>query len=395
VTEGDNSGRGQASGHHVGKNRIRSVDVMRGTAMVLVIVQHCYQVVDPRQASAVLDALVYLPTRMASVGFMAVSGMMISFFLNTKGDPVGVQQRFARRALLLVLAAHPAIHLARLFYYGPPYFASFLHHFRYDFQITDTIAVALVLAPPAIRWAGMAARGAIAVGLLAAAPVALIWYQPSGPFGHMLKAVLFGGELGSGGIGFAWPLAPWVGIFLLGSLVGQMLARMRTGGMTADELAGRLRRAGLWLMALGLVLNGAYKVFQLAGGALDPRVFDAVYPSRTTSLLPIYLAVLLWIFSFYVTVIDGRGRYGRAAWALSVFGRTSLFTYVTQFVFAHSVPGLLGVRWRIGAEGFVLLLAFALPASWALSYAYGRWRGWIAPHDYALLRGTTAPRGAV
>ncbi|HOD67126.1 MAG TPA: hypothetical protein PKM94_10620, partial [candidate division Zixibacteria bacterium] len=187
----------------------------------------------------------------------------------------------------------------------------------------------------------------------------------------------------------------WVGIFLLGSLVGQMLARMRTGGMTADELAGRLRRAGLWLMALGLVLNGAYKVFQLAGGALDPRVFDAVYPSRTTSLLPIYLAVLLWIFSFYVTVIDGRGRYGRAAWALSVFGRTSLFTYVTQFVFAHSVPGLLGVRWRIGAEGFVLLLAFALPASWALSYAYGRWRGWIAPHDYALLRGTTAPRGAV
>ncbi len=373
--------------HHVGSNRILSVDSMRGLAMVLVILQHCYQVVDPHRITAISDMIIYLPTRMASVAFMAVSGMMISFFLYSTVDWKRVYRRFARRAIMLLLVAHVAIHVARYFYYDPVGLRTLIDHILYDYPITDTIALALLIAPFAIRFVGTGARAMIAIALLVVTPIVLILFQPTNEAALIVRGLVFGGIPGSHWAVVGWPLVPWVGIFLCGSLLGQALAEVRTGTMSLADLVRKMRRAGTVLMAAGIVLTGAYKVAAYLFGPFDPVVFNALYPSRTTALLPIYLAVLLWTFAYLMAAIDGRGQTGRPAWALSVFGRTSLFTYVNQFIFVHSLPALLGLKWQMGIGGFVALFLCALPASWLVSFAYGRIRGWIVAGDFAHWQG--------
>jgi len=373
--------------HHVGSNRILSVDSMRGLAMVLVILQHCYQVVDPHRITAISDLIIYLPTRMASVAFMAVSGMMISFFLYSTVDWKRVYRRFAKRAVMLLLVGHAAIHVARYFYYDPVGLQTLLDHILYDYPITDTIALALLTAPFIIRFVGTRSRAMIAVALLAVTPVVLILFRPTGEAALVVRGLVFGGVPGSHWAVVGWPLLPWVGIFLCGSLLGQALAQVRTGAASLNDLVRQMRRAGTVLMAAGVILTGAYKAAAYLFGPFDPVVFNALYPSRTTSLLPIYLAVLLWTFAYLMAAIDGRGQTGRVAWALSVFGRTSLFTYVNQFIFVHSLPALLGLKWKIGVAGFVVLFLCALPASWLVSFAYGRIRGWIVAGDYVHWKG--------
>jgi len=68
---------------------------------------------------------------------------------------------------------------------------------------------------------------------------------------------------------------------------------------------------------------------------------------------------------------------------LSVFGRTSLFTYVIQFAVVESMSALLGMKGMMGLSGFIVLFTAGSMLIWLLAYLYGRWRGWILENDYA------------
>ncbi len=378
------------SDHHTGAGRILSVDTMRGFAMVLVMLQHAYQVVDPGRISPLTDLAIYLPTRMASVAFMSVSGMMIAYFLCTVPDWTAVYRRFARRALMLLVVAHTAIHVARYSYYTPVGFASFWQHFAFDFPITTTIGLCLLIAPVIIRRTSLISRAVVVGALLVSTSAAIMLWRPESTFALALKTALFGGPEGQSPIIVGWPLIPWLAIFLGGSLVGEALARVRCGELSMTTLTAQARRAGLVLLVIGLALTAGYKFGKQWLGVDDPLVFSALYPTRTTSLLFVYWAVLLWIFSLLIDRIDLHGRYGRLSWALSVFGRTSLFTYVVQFVFVHSLPALVGWHWNIGLGGFAAIFLYTVPMTWLCSYAYGRMRGWLSPADFSRLKSFAA-----
>lgn len=380
------------SDHHTGPGRILSVDSMRGFAMVLVMLQHAYQVVDPGRISPLTDLAIYLPTRMASVAFMSVSGMMISYFLFSSANWDAVYRRFARRALFLMIFAHTAIHLTRYFYLTPVGPATIWNHILFDYPITDTIALCLLIAPLIIRRTTPTVRAAIAAALLIVPLAVIIFWRPTDTVPLVLKAALFGNPPELSPINVGWPLLPWLGIFLCGSIAGQALARTRKGDLPVELLVASMRRIGLYLFIVGMILTAAYKIYKPWIDPADHFLFDALYPSRTTSLLPVYLGSLLWIFAFFVQRIDLDHRYDRLAWALSVFGRTSLFTYVVQFLFVHSLPGLIGWQWTIGPGGFIALFLFALPMTWLCSYTYGRMRGWISPSDFCRLQTTVRSR---
>jgi len=139
----------------------------------------------------------------------------------------------------------------------------------------------------------------------------------------------------------------------------------------------------------GRLLRGAY------GPALGPFLTELLSPDRTTALLPAYLAILAALLAALLVYADGKGRYDRLLWALSVLGRTSLFTYVIQFVFVHSVPAWLGLKGTLDLGGTVALAAGATLLTWLCAYAYGRGRGWLGPDDYGSLRrlGGASPLG--
>ena len=360
--------------------------------MILVIMQHAYHLIDPSKALGPVNLTIYGITRMASVAFMAVSGMMISYFLETRPDWKQVQSRFAKRAIFLILFAHPAIALVRYYYYDGDRLHHFLLSMYQDYPITDTIAFCLLLAPLIIRFTKPAGRVALIVAMLAVTPLVSAFYQPTSGVPVILKIALFGKVGTESAVSVPWPLIPWLAIFLCGALMGEGLASIRTGHLPIAELVRKMRKTAFWLAGVGVVLSVGYKVLKMQmGGSWDPNFFDAIYPTRTTSLLPIYLAVLLGIFSFLMVRIDIRHKYDRAAWFASVFGRTSLFTYISQFAVVHTTPALLGLKGHLTLTGYVILFVVGLPISWLISYSYGRFRGWITQHDYSRLVGMQAP----
>jgi hypothetical protein len=362
---------------------------MRGAAMVLVILQHCYHLIDTATVSPIVTELLYLTTKIASVAFMAVSGMMIGFFFFSTPDWLGLYRRFARRALLLILVAHSGIQLARYFYFGPDHSAMLIHNILFDYPITDTIAVALLVTPLLLKYTTTFTRAVLAACLVVFSTVVVIIFQPVTSAGEILKAMLFGGASVPGIPFWGWPIIPWVGIFFSGSLVGPSLAEVRSGRMSPAALIGEMRIIAVYLMIIGVLLTVGYKLVKVAfGSGLPQAVYDAIYPSRTTGLLPVYLAILLLFLAFLMNRIEINGKYARVEWCLSVFGRTSLFTYVTQFIFVHSVPGIFGLQGKMNFLQYVLLFVFGLTASWTLSYLYGRLRGWITADDFAVLSGS-------
>lgn len=370
------------------RERIRAIDPLRGFAMVLVIAEHAYHFVGRENSSGLVDALVYSTTRIAPVAFLAISGLMLGWFLGTSPDPRRVTRRYARRAFFLLLLAHPAIQLARYFNTDADPMAVLRDRLLLELTIVDTIALCLLVAPLLLRKLSSGRIALMAVGFLCVTPVIIVLWQPDTVAGHVLATALFGSLDDAPALNVSWPLIPWLGLFLFGALAGRSLADVRSGRVDARDAQRRLLGWAAGLMTVGVALMAAYKGLRLGfTGIVPEQVFRTVYPtpSAATGYVPIYLALLAIGLAIAVAHVEFGGRYNRLLWVLSVFGRTSLFTYVTQFLFVHSLPAALGLRGRLTLLDAAGLACFAMLATWLLAYAYGRARGWIAADDYARL----------
>ena len=383
-------------GHHNGGNRVLSVDILRGIAMVLVILQHSYLSVHRKTIPPLVDFLLWNMTGLAAVAFVSISGMVYSYFLYTASDWRHAYRRYAKRAAFLLLAAHPAINLSGYFFNaaGKENSSSaqvILNLMVLNFPITDMIAVCLLVAPVFVVCIGSAMRATVIIALLLSAVLVRAYSMPESATWSLLQELTFGG-LDIPKV-FWFPEAPWLAIFLTGSFAGYALACHTKGTLEVSAMVRMINRSGLFLAACGVVLVLGYKMLKMAfGSAGNHNIFLAVYPGQTTALLPGYLAVLALLLAAFLKEIDIRGHYNRLFWLLSVFGRTSLFTFVIQFAIVESVPALLGMKGTLGPVGFVVLFVTGSLLIWTLAYLYGRWRGWISANDYAICVNMTRDR---
>ncbi len=371
--------------HHTGRNRILSVDSMRGVAMSLVVFAHCLPFLNQSSVPPFAYELLSRFVKIASVAFMSISGVMIAYFYFTRPDQWKVYRRFARRAAFLLLLAHPTIELAKWGF--TDHTAGFFYTTAHHFLITDTIAVSLLLAPFLIRSFSHQARALVIIVFLSVTPFAVAFFHPDAAWLTGIKEALFGQLPGSTSpIRVDRPLLPWMAMFLSGSLMGGLLASLKQKKLSIETLARRMKQVAIGLTLLGVVLTGGYKLFAVMfEGQVSADFLDAIYPSRTTTLLPIYLAVLIWVFAFLIRHIDGRGRYDLPTWIFSVLGRTSLFVFVMQFAVIQSIPAMLGLKGKLNPWQTGLFFIVGYATCWLLSYTYGRLRGWIAPDDYKQL----------
>ena len=93
------------------------------------------------------------------------------------------------------------------------------------------------------------------------------------------------------------------------------------------------------------------------------------YPLRTFTLFPAYLAAFLSIFLFVSHRTQIKERSGPLDEVFRIFGRTSLFTYVTQYYVIQTVPYLLGWFGSSSLLQYGAILVIGLP----LLYIIAKW----------------------
>jgi uncharacterized membrane protein len=365
------------------KGRILSIDCMRGVAMVLVFLQHSYQSANYQIIPTRIDLLLWETTGLAAVAFVAISGTVYSFFLYSQLDWKSAYRHYGVQNALIIFAAHPAICLtsflfrmpANVGHQGPDAF-----QVQLQFPITDTIALCMLVSPILIVHLGSLSRCVLILGILVVDIAARAFILPSNPLLFILKEAMFGG-LAEPKI-FWFPVLPWLAIFLTGSYVGQALCEQRKGRLELCLIVRRLNWAGGILAVSCVLLTVGYKALKMQFlNKWSPNIFQAIYPSQTTTLLPGYLAVLVWLLAVFIKRVDIMGRYDRPAWLLAIFGRTSLFTYVIQFAIVESIPASLGLKGTLSLEGFVSLFIVGMLATGIVSYTYGRLSGKIEQFD--------------
>jgi len=374
----------------LGQDRIFSIDTVRGFAMVLVICQHSYLSVNQKLIAPSLNTLIWVITGFAAVAFVSISGAVYSYFLFLHSDWKAVYRRYVARAALMILVAHPVISI--LSYYFRMEFEPSLwlpltisERILLNFPITDIIAICLLISPMLILRIRPVMRALLIMIMLTIAPVIVALAHPTSPVASYIIEAIFGVP---GEPRFFWyPLIPWLAIFLSGSFLGREVALAKSGLLDSGTLVRRLKMAGKYLAVCCIALLTGYKLLKINFVyEWDPSFFLAIYPRQATMLLPGYFAVFTWYFVTNLERIDMKGNINRFDWLLSIFGRTSLFTFIVQFAVVESAPAFLGYTGLFGMTGFLMLFILGLTIMLALSYFYGRMRSILPHQDYKVIK---------
>ncbi len=350
--------------------------------MLLVVMAHALLLSDHSKLGEWFSSYIYLVTQSASLAFMFVSGMIMTYLMRMAGDSSKARLKFFKRGLFLIVIIHPILRLATFVYSNTHH--DFLYNMIHDHPITDTIGICLIMAPFLVIATNHRLRLGLIIFMLSLTLAIRLWWHPDSGVAEIIKVGFFGADPGSDTtLAVGWPVIPWLAVFLCGSFIGEMYTAIKKQQISHLEAVKRLRRSAVILMSIGLVLS----ICSLALKRLNPfdwefDVFLALYPGRTTFLLPCYLSLMLAVVAYLVLHVDAGRGYNRLFWALSIFGRTSLFTFVSQFIVVWTIPTLLGLKGTLGYQGLVITICSALIVCWFMSYAYGRLRNRVTANDY-------------
>jgi hypothetical protein len=358
--------------------------------MVLVILQHSYLSINQKLIAPALNTLIWDTTGLAAVAFVSISGAVYSYFLFLHPDWKTVYRRYSARAAFMLLAAHPVISILSYYFrmeVEPTLWLpmTFSERLLLDSPITDVIAICLLISPLLMLRIGTLMRASLIMIMLIVAPLIAAFAHPSSPVAGYLKETIFGvpGEPRL----FWYPLVPWLAIFLSGSFVGRDVALVKSGILDGRILVQRLKKAGIYLVVCCIALLAVYKLLKMTFvHEWDSSFFIAIYPRQTTLFLPGYFAVLIWFFAINLERIDMKGKINPVDWLFSIFGRTSLFTFIVQFAVVESAPALLGYTGLLGLTGFLILFILGLTIMLAFSYSYGRMRSILSEQDYKIIK---------
>lgn len=299
-------------------------------------------------------------TKVATPAFLLISGMMMGF-LHAGGDEerrARARARLADRALFLLLVARPLIALA----HAP---RSGWYCFNYVY-VTDTIALCVLAGCFLAPRVGARGRAMTGLSLIAAAWVVIpLWNPAPGSLPRLLKDVFFGFERPDSLL-YAFPLVPWLGVYLVGSGLGHGLARRPP---RASALA--FFRIGSAAAASALAAKAACWAWPRDSGASGHSLLTHLTsPLQKEPPGPAYLGFYGGIALILVAILLALEHLGRLAAprrALATLGRASLFAFVAQYyvyyVGVYLARPLPAPLWPVALAATAGLL-WALAALW-------------------------------
>lgn len=357
--------------------RLSAIDFVRGVFMLVIIAGHCGNNLDASPASDLYRRLVHHPLRAGTVGFALTSGVLFGAFLASRSDLDRIFARYRSQALRLLLVAHPLISLALFLAHRPadgPPDVSFFRFFTRRIYVTDILA-AIFLVAPLVRHLRPSMRlllGVLLLGLAREWDCAALGERP---VLTLLREVLAGAEMHPPKVLLdGYPLLGITGMFLAGTWVGDHLGAVQHGSHQ-PTFPRRLWKVAAVCTGVGAVLSAIWAAarFHFGGGeAMYTRCL--LYPNRFGSLFPLYLAATIALFAFAFALDARKGpRSAPERWCV-LLGKTSLFTYVFQYVLAETLPALLGLQGKMS----VPVLLIWITATFALTISMARlWNQYV------------------
>jgi uncharacterized membrane protein len=368
--------------------RFPAIDVMRGLVMVLMTVDHASETVNrgrvftdsvmfwkPGGSLPVAQFLTRWMTHLCAPTFVLLAGVSLAIAVEnrrTKGDTEGAIDRYilVRGALIVafeVLWMSPVM-------LGPG---------RVLFQVLYAIGTSLVcmallrrLSDRALAIAGLTVMlgSEAAIGVLHALHV-----ERSLPAALTMSAGFFF----DGKLIVAYPVVPWLGIMMLGWVLGRRLVAWRAEGIDAERAPRVLAAWGAVALVGFLVLRGVDRYGNMLlhrdDGSLVQWLHVSKYPpSITFATLELGIASLL-LAALFVAM---RKR-PEAGGPLRLFGQVALFYYLLHIHLLHLAAWALGIRDKLGL-GATYLGALAVLVA---LYPVCRWyRGFKAAHPQSVAR---------
>jgi uncharacterized membrane protein len=324
-----------------GLMRLTYLDVARGVALVLMVVNHTarYWLADSVHA----EPLIYLTTSGAGPTFLFLVGFVLPLSYRASSDPA---RRGLRRAAVLFAAGY-VVNLV-LWPQQPLLGSNVLH----------TIGVAVLLAPLARAWLGHPlGRWAIAAAGVALYGSFVLLVEPIRTWvgAHPLIGLL---------AFFDFPLWPWLGLVGLGLALG-------AAASTLSDDRARVRFHATLGLAAAMLAAGALVYERLRPVA--PRLTFGADLLITNHWVPYGAStawVLAWVFAMIAVCFFIVERQGVPARPLAVLGRAALFLYVAHHVIVVTLGqrtlGVALTSWPLYALATALLLVALIPlgAGW-------------------------------
>jgi hypothetical protein len=358
------------------RGRVLPIDVVRGLLICLITVGHGQILLNDSGSNRWLAFLISKATNLGTPAFTCISGMLLGYFEQTRSDSRRIRRKYFIRGLQLLTLAHPLIAAGT---YPLREEASFGAAYLRYWYITDTLAILFMALPTLLPWLSLRARIALGmIGLISWKLVSLV-PAPSSPVLLVLKEFFFGvSPQGVHLLGDTYPILPLAGLFMIGTVLGNAFARSRAEG-TLEQFVGHLRGK----TALLILLSGCFVGLWIWGKLHSESVWGSYlkmlfYPDKLSSLLPFYLAILFLIFTHVAVKTEIRGRFGRAEQVFSLFGRSSLLTYVAQYFLVQTIPSLIGWRNHLNVIEMIFYLGGTIMILFYLVRIYNNFffKGW-------------------
>ncbi|HEY2900442.1 MAG TPA: hypothetical protein VGL59_07700 [Polyangia bacterium] len=359
--------------------RLAALDTLRGALLVLILVSHGFGLLAGAAMTRTSREAIELLFGVATPSFVLISGTLFGFFLKSRADLSDVFRGYRRRAWLFFGLGHVLLAVELYPLYGG---GSFWAFYLSRWYITDSLGVAFLLMPavlPSLRPRYRVAIGAVML-LVSRLDVVLPWSAAGSARVIVLHQVFFGRPIATPRSVFdCYPLVPIVADFIVGSFIGDRLARaLQDGRQGIGGFVQEVRRLILPLALLSAAICGAWAL--VASHFPGHPVLQALlFPDRSFSLFPAYLAWYLGALCFLLTYVDAQHRADAPViGGLALLGRRSLFVFVAQYFVVQTLPAMLGHRW-MSLRGLMLFLPFAVAAVYAATAAWDRLRQPRAP----------------
>lgn len=313
------------SGAVLPRERIASLDIVRGLVMVLMAIDHV-RVYSGLPAGGPTPGIFFTRwvTHFSAPAFVFLAGTAAYLHGAKLGDKRALSRFLVTRGLWLVLLELTVIRVAWTF--------------NLDFANYMLAGVIWMLgwcmvAMAALVWLPVAATATLGVAIIALHN--LTAYAPAtmnalgeGGAGWLWKILYGGGAVQLGGSGppllILYVLVPWIGVMMAGYAFGAVM-----------QMPAERRRA--LCIRLGLAATAAFVVLRAINRYGDPRPWHGGLSFLATTKYPASLDFLLMTLgpTLVFVALAERAR-GRASGALATFGRVPFFFYVLHIPLIHA-----------------------------------------------------------
>jgi uncharacterized membrane protein len=348
-----------------GGKRFQPMDAVRGTAMLFVFLSHFVEVYFKRHQIP-LD-LAYAITMVASPAFISISGAIMGILYRTKGG--GFRQtrwRFIQRGLFLLTLGRVLILIAHI-----PFAGGWKEALRWGFM-TDAIGLCILLGPTAMEVLRSRQRALLGSAIYAFSWIVILAWTPAGPAAGFVKELVFGPFLPvSRFFTDVFPLLPWLGLYLIGTSLGEQLGKFLVEGKH-EELMRTTLRTGLIALVSSIALLGFRTLQEKLLGVVSIELHLLLAPLQKLPPGPVYFlfyAGCTFIFLWALIRFQDLRPLKKYSTIVEVLGRNSLFVFIVQYFVYFTFFAVVDFGPR-----FIWPIYFVLSASgiWAVAYLWER-----------------------